>query len=190
MSPIENSVEQEKSIDEPQQEESEQEEVMPNQVVNIEEAIGIDLDLAHSKANKVMQRVGEMLGIKPKESQIVSVTDENKEEKEEKTEIFAPKEVVNSQVQPQETTQPELNPLFKDNSITEEKKQETKNEEETMIDDTNFWFPSDTPDALNELPDLEVSKTNSDNFFSNNPIPDLNFPDLKVDFGNNSVEEQ
>ena len=44
------------------------------------------------------------------------------------------------------------------------------------------------PDALNDLPDLEVS---NDNFFGNNTtIPDLNFPDLKLDFGSNDTEEK
>ena len=43
------------------------------------------------------------------------------------------------------------------------------------------------PDALNDLPDLEVS---TDNFFGSNDIPDLNFPDLKIDFGSNDMEEK
>ena len=50
--------------------------------------------------------------------------------------------------------------------------------------DESFWFPSDTPDALNELPDLDSSenKIDSNNFFANNnSMPDLNFPDLKMD---------
>ena len=41
------------------------------------------------------------------------------------------------------------------------------------------------PDALNELPDLEVS---NDNFFGDNNMPELNFPDLNFDFGNNDME--
>ena len=51
----------------------------------------------------------------------------------------------------------------------------------------NFWFESETPDALNELPDLTVS---NDNFFANNNIPDLNFPDLKLNFGSNEEENK
>ena len=44
------------------------------------------------------------------------------------------------------------------------------------------------PDALNELPDLEISSDAT--FFGDNNIPDLNFPDLKLDFGPNDTEEQ
>ena len=41
-----------------------EENVLDNQVVLIEDAKLSDLDLIHSKASKVMKRVGEMLGIK------------------------------------------------------------------------------------------------------------------------------
>ena len=54
-------------------------------------------------------------------------------------------------------------------------------------DDNNFWFPSDTPDALNELPDLNVS---NDDLFANNNVADLEFPDLNMDFPNIDTEEK
>ena len=51
----------------------------------------------------------------------------------------------------------------------------------------DFWFSSDTPDALKELPDLDVSE-NKD-LFANNFTPSLDFPDLNLNFGPNSKEE-
>ena len=147
-----------------------QEEVMDNQVVSVEEASSIDLDLVHSKANKVMQRVGEMLGIKVQEEEVVSVVDSSLKQESPKEDV-AKEEVV------KENNVLE-NPLFSD-GVIEDKKDEGIDE--------SFWFPSDTPDALNELPDLDVKdqKMDSNNFFANNnSMPDLNFPDLKVDFEN------
>ena len=146
-----------------------QEEVMDNQVVSVEEASSIDLDLVHSKANKVMQRVGEMLGIKVQEEEVVSVVDSSLKQESPKEDV-AKEEVKENNVLE--------NPLFSD-GVIEDKKDEGIDE--------SFWFPSDTPDALNELPDLDVKdqKMDSNNFFANNnSMPDLIFPDLKVDFGN------
>ena len=75
---------------------------------------------------------------------------------------------------------PAENPLFSNNIPVVES-------EIPIEEENSFWFPSDTPDALNELPDLNVS---SNNFFVNTTMPDLNFPDLKVDFGTNDSEEK
>ena len=159
-------------------EEVENETPEPNQIIKVEVAEHIDLDLIHSKANKVMQRVGEMLGIKPKEEKLITVTNEQQptpepqvEAKEETTTASAPVE--------------SINPLFSNTDIEIQKEKTTEPE----IDENSFWFPSDTPDALNELPDLEVEKKEDDNnFFSNNNMPELNFPDLNLDFGNNDTE--
>ena len=160
--------------------EKEEEKPLDNQVVLVENSIGIDLDLVHSKANKVMQRVGEMLGIKPKEEVVVSVTSDNNESNvlNQSSSDSAPKE---SESIPQ-------NPLF--NSEIDLTNNHSENVEKVPEDnstiDNDFWFPSDTPDALNELPDLETStEVDNNNFFSNNSMSDLNFPDLKVDFGSN-----
>lgn len=154
------------------------EEVLDNQVVSVSDEHSLDLDLVHSKANKVMQRVGEMLGIKPKE-EVVSVTQESDDvKKEEETSD----DVVDTSVQEEKKDTVVENPLFSDGEVS-------SNEDNTI--DESFWFPSDTPDALNELPDLDSSenKIDSNNFFANNnSIPDLSFPDLKVDFGNNDEE--
>ena len=54
-------------------------------------------------------------------------------------------------------------------------------------EDNSFWFSSDMPDALNDLPDLEVAP---DNFFGDSNISDLSFPDLKLDFAPNDTEEK
>ena len=43
------------------------------------------------------------------------------------------------------------------------------------------------PDALNDLPDLEVS---NDNFFGTSDMPELNFPDLKLGFGTSDMEDK
>ena len=152
-----------------------------NEIINIENATKIDLDLIYSKANKVMKRVGEMLGIKTEETKIVNVTNEPEpvppiSQKElPQVETTASKEMIINPL-------PEENPLFS-NNITESLPDETT---ATTTEENSFWFPSDTPDALNELPDLEISTDN----FNNNIMPDLNFPDLKLDFGNNDSEEK
>lgn len=145
-----------------------------NQVVSVEKATNIDLELIHSKASKVMKRVGEMLGIKPVETKIVSVENTPKPQKD----IPTP-----AQSAPTMSPTQEENPFFNNEVKTAEPKPEPIS---TTTDPDNFWFPSDTPDALNELPDLAIS---NDDFFANNKIPDLNFPDLKIDFGNNESEE-
>ena len=121
-----------------------------------------------------MKRVGEMLGIKTEETTIVSVT--NEEEKQPELPKAEPAKQETTAEEPSITTNslPEENPLFS-NNLPDLNEQPADPE-----DDNNFWFPSDMPDALNELPDLEVS---NDNFFANNNIPDLNFPDLKINFG-------
>lgn len=171
------------------EEQKEEEQPKENQVISVENATNIDLDLIHSKAGKVMKRVGEMLGIKTEETKIISVTNE-----ETPKDI---KEPVKEETQTNNNNDlPNENPLFKDtNNTTSIETNPLFQSEETNItntsvdpeDDNNFWFPSDTPDALNELPDLEVA---NDNFFGNGELPDLNFPDLKIDFGPNDTEGQ
>lgn len=161
------------------------EEPKENEVVSIENATKIDLDLIHSKANKVMQRVGEMLGIKTEETEIVSITNESPIEETIEKSIDEPpisqKELPKVEVKAEELPKnpfPEENPLFSNN--IEEKIPSSS------IEENSFWFPSDTPDALNELPDLDIQSND------NNIMPDLNFPDLKIDFGNNdnNMEEE
>lgn len=150
-------------------------EVKDNEVINIENATKIDLDLIHSKADKVMKRVGEMLGIKTEETKIVSVTNEAPISQKE-----LPKLEPNIEETVPRNPLPAENPLFSNNIPVVES-------EIPIEEENSFWFPSDTPDALNELPDLNVS---SNNFFVNTTMPDLNFPDLKVDFGTNDSEEK
>lgn len=144
-----------------------------NQVILVEDAKNIDLELIHSKASKVMKRVGEMLGIKTEETKIVSVSNPtpNTEKELSPTETPPAPTTTNKELPPE-------NPLFS-NNLTEPQSEAQQDPSD------NFWFPSDTPDALNELPDLEVP---NNNFFANNSIPNLNFPDLKIDFGPNDTE--
>ena len=201
-------------ISKPSSNETLEEDAKDNQVIKVEPATGLDLDLIHSKASKVMKRVGEMLGIKTEETKIVNVvSDETKEEKETVEEIKEPvsdstiEEIVitnpftNEEVKEESTE--EINPLFETNENANETNplfgeivtsnevnplfEGSSLEDETPADpeDSNFWFSSDMPDALNELPDLEVS---NDNFFGDNNMPELNFPDLNFDFGNNDME--
>lgn len=171
------------------EEQKEEEQPKENQVISVENATNIDLDLIHSKAGKVMKRVGEMLGIKTEETKIISVTNEE-----------APKDIKEPVKEETQTNNnndlPNENPLFKDtnnttsietNPLFQSEETNTTNTSVDPEDDNNFWFPSDTPDALNELPDLEVA---NDNFFGNGELPDLNFPDLKIDFGPNDMEGQ
>ena len=155
-----------------------------------------------------------MLGIKTEETKLVTVSNEpetssleTKEEPQVETPKEEPKEEIHEEVskeenkdeitneeQKEETTTNE-NPLFSDNlentinlNIDPEFKNAISTMDETAQDNNNFWFPSDTPDALNELPDLEVPDNN--NLFLNNNISDLQFPDLKIDFGTNDSEEK
>ena len=189
-----NSLSEEVSKEEPKVPEVKIEDYQDNQVISVENAEGIDLEYIHAKAKKVMQRVGEMLGIKSEDIKepLPSTPVNSIPSLEEKQEITIPKQEEVSQNKQnemvKEVTNPFLegenqinttNPLFTDN--LPEKETEQSEEEQ------NFWFPSETPDALNELPDLENNTTpsNANNFFANNTMPDLNFPDLKVDFGNN-----
>lgn len=163
--------------------EKEEKSVKENQVIAVEKATNIDLDLVHAKADKVMKRVGEMLGIKTEDTKIVSVTEEPEEPK---TEPPKPEKVVTNDLS--STSSPLENPLFNSNISTLEKQEETNTTSPFMNgEENNFWFPSDTPDALNELPDLETA--NDNNFFANNNIAELNFPDLNINFGNNDMEE-
>ena len=161
---------------------------LDNQIVLVENADNIDLDFVHSKASKVMKRVGEMLGIKPSDEKVVSVTDESasvsnenifpvEEKKEEVKEEINP--LFNNEVSITATEQNDNNIVNNDVAIT------TTEQTDNSEDNGDFWFPSETPDALEELPDLDVKPdANSDNFFASNAIPDLNFPDLKLDSGN------
>lgn len=162
---------------------------LDNEVIKVEPAEHIDIEYIQSKASKVMQRVGEMLGIKTKETKIVSF--------EEKTPTpTQPKEEVKKEEKIEAPSLPKIeNPLFSSNISTssETPKVEEKKENEDKFkfpENTNtnndFWFSSDTPDALKELPDLDVSEKKD--IFGNNFTPTLDFPDLNLDFGPNSKE--
>ena len=162
---------------------------LDNEVIKVEPAEHIDIEYIQSKASKVMQRVGEMLGIKTKETKIVSF--------EEKTPTpIQPKEEVKKEEKIEAPSLPKIeNPLFSSNISTssETPKVEEKKENEDKFkfpENTNtnndFWFSSDTPDALKELPDLDVSENKG--IFGNNFTPTLDFPDLNLNFGPNSKE--
>lgn len=175
------------AISEPTKETAEK--PLDNEVIKVEPAEHIDIEYIQSKASKVMQRVGEMLGIKTKETKIVSF--------EEKTPTpIQPKEEVKKEEKIEATSLPKIeNPLFSSNISTssETPKVEEKKENEDKFkfpENTNtnndFWFSSDTPDALKELPDLDVSENKGT--FGNNFTPTLDFPDLNLNFGPNSKE--
>lgn len=175
------------TISEPTKETAEK--PLDNEVIKVEPAEHIDIEYIQSKASKVMQRVGEMLGIKTKETKIVSF--------EEKTPTpIQPKEEVKKEEKIEATSLPKIeNPLFSSNISTssETPKVEEKKENEDKFkfpENTNtnndFWFSSDTPDALKELPDLDVSENKGT--FGNNFTPTLDFPDLNLNFGPNSKE--
>lgn len=187
------------------------ENIKDNQVISVDKATNLDLDLIHSKASKVMERVGEMLGIKTKKAEIVTVTSDELEQKElsQEEEKQASEEEVLPEKEQVLTSNPFLDevsfsnnnsfleetPVIPNNPLSDENPLFTNNildnNNNTPVDpedDNSFWFPSDTPDALNELPDLEISS--NDTFFGDNNMPNLNFPDLKLDFGPNDTEEQ
>ena len=168
----------EQKVEEPIMPKIPQEKPKDNEVILVENATDLDLDLIHAKADKVMKRVGEMLGIKTEETQIISIS--NEEPPISRKEL--PKVEQSSREESEFQSLPAENPLFSNNLS------ETKTEVEPEREENSFWFPSDTPDALNELPDLNTVSDN--NFFTNNNIPNLNFPDLKIDFGNNDSEER
>ena len=174
-------------------------EVEDNQVVAVENSTNIDLDYIHSKASKVMQRVGEMLGIKVKDTKVVSVSSDNKvkekdifsSKEENKEDAVASENVVQPVLEKKESTSSFENPLFSSN---ENLKNDIFVNSSSKVDpednDSNFWFASDTPDALNELPDLDISdKEGNNTFFGNNQMPNLNFPNLNLNFAPNGEEE-
>lgn len=162
---------------------------LDNEIVKVENAEHIDIEYIQSKASKVMQRVGEMLGIKTKESKVVSF--------EEKTTPSVPeKEERKSETKVMEQPLPKVeNPLFSNNvsnNLERSKEEKSSAEDKFKFPENNstnndFWFSSDTPDALKELPDLDVP-ANKD-VFGNNFTPSLDFPDLNLNFGPNSKEE-
>ena len=203
------------------QPEVEQEEALDNQVILVEDAKLTDLDLIHSKANKVMKRVGEMLGIKVEEVEIVNVS--STDTIEEKN-IFMNEDAIVEENKISEPVVEETpfieNPLFSSeigNEVVNEEEisadeeetlmnnplfsgMDTMSENDTITTDSNvdgfsfsdnsdgdFWFSSETPDALNELPDLNVS---NDDFFANNNVADLAFPDLNMGFPDDDMEEK
>ena len=176
--------------------EKEDEVYADNQVVSVENVGGIDLDLVRSKANKVMQRVGEMLGIKAREDKVVNVISNEIENN-----IVDKDEVVTNEDKDaslDSVSSSELDSVTSSDNVSDDKEVSDldigSNDKEVSDSDfsldNNFWFPSETPDALNELPDLDVKdeEKKEDNFFNNNPISDFNFPDLKVNFDNNDTE--
>ena len=187
---------QDVSLPEVKVEEVVPDEVKDNQVVAVENSTNIDLDYIHSKASKVMQRVGEMLGIKVKDTKVVSVSSDNKVKE---NDIFSSKEenkkdaITSEQpgLEKKESTSSVENPLFSSN---EDLKNDIFVNSSSKVDpednDSNFWFASDTPDALNELPDLDIpDKKDNNTFFGNNQMPNLNFPDLNLNFAPNGEEE-
>ncbi len=162
---------------------------LDNEIVKVEPAEHIDIEYIQSKASKVMQRVGEMLGIKTKDSKIVSFEEKNPSP-------IPAKEEVKSENKVAEKPLPKVeNPLFSNDistSMEQPKVEAATSEDKFKFPENNntnndFWFSSDTPDALKELPDLDVSE-NKD-LFANNFTPSLDFPDLNLNFGPNSKEE-
>ena len=162
---------------------------LDNEIVKVEPAEHIDIEYIQSKASKVMQRVGEMLGIKTKDSKIISFEEKNPSP-------IPAKEEIKSENKGAEKPLPKVeNPLFSNNisaSMEQPKVDAATSEDKFKFPENNntnndFWFSSDTPDALKELPDLEVSE-NKD-LFGNNFTPSLDFPDLNLNFGPNSKEE-
>lgn len=185
-----------------------EENALDNQVILVEDAKLSDLDLIHSKANKVMKRVGEMLGIKPVEVEVVNVSNEPEEKN-----IFMNEDIVvdnsnstvennvienplfSNEIENEEVVSEESslmdNPLFSGvDSINSDEVAETSGFDGFSFPENNdgdFWFSSDTPDALSELPDLNVS---NDDFFANNNVADLAFPDLNMGFPDDDMEEK
>ena len=160
------------------------------------------MELIRSKANKVMKRVGEMLGIKVEETEVVSVTSDIKDKEENifmndntseisdntsvdnvalaDTEIENP--LFSNELKEEEDTAMN-NPLFMDNNSSLGEFSLPDGDEIS----NDFWFSNDTPDALNELPDLNIS---NDDFFANNNVADLQFPDLNMNFPDDDMEEK
>lgn len=162
---------------------------LDNEIVKVEPAEHIDIEYIQSKASKVMQRVGEMLGIKTKDSKIISFEEKNPSPIPAKEEIKSENKIAEKPLPKVE------NPLFSNNisaSMEQPKVDAATSEDKFKFPENNntnndFWFSSDTPDALKELPDLDVSE-NKD-LFANNFTPSLDFPDLNLNFGPNSKEE-
>ena len=156
--------------------------VKDNQIVSVEDATNIDLEYIHAKASKVMQRVGEMLGIKTKETKVVSFEEPKPAKSPLQEEKIKEEQKVSNNTE---------NPLFGANMESKIENPEKNSKDQFTLPENNnlnnnFWFSSDTPDALNELPDLEITDQSKN---TNSNIPNLNFPDLNLNFAPNNEKE-
>ena len=195
------------SIEEPKnlefKEETIEEEHEDNEVISINDATKIDINAAITKSNTVMQRVGEMLGVK------IEVTPSTEQALKEETTTETPEPT------PEENNEPELTEeniftttydadpeISLENNVTEQPQIEEKplftnalanstldevmanNQIEDNDNNDDFWISNeDSPLDLNSLPDLQTQDT-TDN--PNGEPEELKFPDL--DFTNMEVK--
>lgn len=196
------------SIEEPKnvefkEEETIEEEHEDNEVISINDATKIDINAAITKSNTVMQRVGEMLGVKIEVTPITEqalkeetttetpepTPEENKEPELTEENIFTTTYDADPEISLENnvTEQPQIeeNPLFTNalaNSTLDEVMANNQIEDNNNNDD--FWISNeDSPLDLNSLPDLQTQDT-TDN--PNGELEELKFPDL--DFTNMEVK--
>ena len=196
------------SIEEPKNVEFEEEETIEeehedNEVISINDATKIDINAAITKSNSVMQRVGEMLGVKievtPSTEQALKeetttetpepTPEENNEPELTEENIFTTTYDADPEISLENnvTEQPQIeeNPLFTNalaNSTLDEVMANNQIEDNDNNDD--FWISNeDSPLDLNSLPDLQTQDT-TDN--PNGEPEELKFPDL--DFTNMEVK--
>lgn len=204
---VNNEVISDNKIDFFEKKEEVKEEILENQVIDIIEAKNIDLGAVIVKANSVMKRVGKMLGVDIKEEErIVSVVSEPVLEGQ--GESFEPIEDISNNLEPEivnnnnlffdnnienNTTIPNSNGSVDSSPFIDDKNNDVflnadvtagelgKDTADVMMPGDDFWTSTFDDGGLSSLPDLPVSEdNNSNNFFVNNNLPDLNF-----DFGNN-----
>ena len=177
-----------------------------NQVIAIDDASNMNIDLATSKSNSVMRRVGEMLGVK------IEKTDEVEEKTspevstppviEEKKEEISDKDVIPNDIFDNSNydADPELNgnnaseeaiqnPLFNSDIGNSTLDDVLANDSTTLGVDNDFWLSNEeAPLDLNSLPDLTSSDSSTSTNVANN-TPSLDFPEIDINGFANKEEK-
>ena len=169
-----------------------------NQVISIEDALNMNIELATSKSNGVMKRVGEMLGVKIEKND--TAEKENTLEKKDENIVLEKKDDSlnfnndipndifdnnNYDADPEtndENVKADVveNPLFNSEIGNSTLDDVLANDSAVDNVDNDFWFSNEeAPLDLNSLPDL-TDNNGLNNDLGMNDTPSLDFPKMDV----------
>ncbi|MBQ6495513.1 MAG: hypothetical protein IJI49_05895 [Bacilli bacterium] len=169
-----------------------------NQVISIEDALNMNIELATSKSNGVMKRVGEMLGVKIEKND--TAEKENTLEKKDENIVLEKKDDSlnfnndipndifdnnNYDADPEtndENVKADVveNPLFNSEIGNSTLDDVLANDSAVDNVDNDFWFSNEeAPLDLNSLPDL-TDNNGVNNDLGMNDTPSLDFPKMDV----------